>query len=238
MATRGALGSMAVVIGVGLGLVACGGGSGGDGEAAPLQTSVADSTGDTGLPSCRDLHRNVVFSVFGAATTGERGEATTWMNDPDAAPEARSEVAALANAYRDVGYEVMYVMLLPSETLIGDQPIVDAVTVWLGLNDFPVGEGMRVWAPDGEGAGDPSVALIEELARMGAAGADFDAGYAGDQEAVFPLAAGGIPGDRVFLVGATDGEVSSGTETTSTPLPDDALAAHVTQVQGLEPICE
>jgi hypothetical protein len=237
-ATRGALTSVAAVIGLGLGVAACGGGSGGEEEAAPWETSVADTTGDTALPSCRDVQRAVVFSVFGAATTGEGGEATTWMDDPEAMPEARPGVAELATAYRDIGYQVMYVTLLPSETLVGDQPMVDAVTVWLGLNGFPVGEGARVWAPEGEGAGDPSVALIEELARMGATGADFEAGYAGDQEMVFPLAAGGVPGDKVFMLGATGGDEPSDSETTATPLPDGDLVAHVTEVQALEPICE
>jgi hypothetical protein len=228
---------MATVFGLGVGVVACGG-SGGDEEVEPLETSVAEATGDTGLPSCRDVARTVVFSVFGAATTGAAGEAATWMDDPEAMPEARPMVAALAHAYRDKGYEVMYVTLLPSETLIGDQPMLDAITVWLGLNSFPVGEGVLVWAPAGEGAGDPSVALIEQLARMGATGAEVDAGYAGDQDTVFPLAAGGIPEDRVFMVGSTGGAVSSDSETSSTPLPDEGLAAHVAEVQALEPICQ
>lgn len=236
--TRGALRTMTAMIGLGLGVVACGGGSGGDDDALSVETSMADTTGDTALPSCQDVHRTVVITVFGGATTGAEGEVTTWMDDPEDMPEARAGVAALANAYRDLGYEILYVSLLSSETLVGDQPMVDAVTVWLGLNGFPVSEGVRVWAPEGEGAGDPSVALIEELARASAAGADFDAGYAGSQETVFPLAAGGIPGDRVFMVGAGGGEAASGTETTATPLPDDDLTAHVTEVQGLDPICE
>lgn len=235
-ATRGALRTMSAVIGLGLGVVACGGGSGGDDGAVSVETSVADTTDETALPPCLDVHRNVVISVFGGATTGAEGEVTTWMNDPEDMPQARPGVAALANAYRDLGYELLYVTLLPSESRVGDQPVVDAVTVWLGLNSFPVSEGVRVWAPEGEGAGDPSVALIEELARASAAGAEFDAGYAGSQETVFPLAAGGIPGDRVFMVGAGSG--SSGTGTTAIPLPDDDLAAHVAEVQGLEPICE
>jgi hypothetical protein len=229
---------MATVIGLGLGVVACGGGSGGDDEVAPLATSVADSTGGTGLPPCRDVDRTVVVSVFGAATTGAVDEAITWMDDPETMPDPRPEVAALANAYRDLGYEVLYVTLLPSETLIGDQPVVDAITVWLGLNNFPVGEGARVWAPDGNGTGDPSVALIEELARMGASGIDIDAGYAGDEETVFPLAAGGIPSDQVFMLGAPAGGLSSGSGMSATPLPDADLAAHVTEIQSLEPICE
>lgn len=225
---------MAAVAALGLGGLACG--DGGDDEVAPLETAGATTTDDTRLPSCRDVDRAVVFSVFGGATSGEDGEATTWVDDPDAEPEARARAAAIAGAYRDVGYEIVYVAMLPSETLIGDQPVVDAVTVWLGLNSFPVGDGVRVWAPPGDGSGDPSVALTEELTRLGAAGVKIDAGYAGDGATIFPMVAGGVPRDRVYMVG--DGRTPSSTDVSSTPLPDDQLAAHVVEVQGLDPICE
>lgn len=223
-------------MGLGLGVLACG--DGGDIEAAPLETSAAETTADTGLPSCRDVDRTVVFSVFGVATAGGAGEAATWVDDPDAAPTARPNAAALASTYRDVGYQLLYVSMLPSESLIGDRPVVDAITVWLGINGFPVGEGARVWVPEGDGSADPSVALIEELALMGAAGTEVDAGYAGDQETVFPLVAGGVPRDRVYEVGGGDGEVSSDSQVSSTPLPDENLAAHVAEVEALDPICE
>ena len=231
-----ALRGLAAVVVLGVGTLACGDGGGDDD--APFATAGATTTGDTGLPSCRDVNRAVVFVVFGGATSGADGEATRWVNDPDAEPAARPAAAAVASAYREVGYEIVYVALLPSETLIGDRPVVDAVTVWLGLNSFPVGEGARVWAPPGDGSGDPSVALIEELARLGAAGVEVDAGYAGNQETVFPLAAGGVPRDRVFMVGATGGEVTSDSGISSTPLSDEDLSAHVAEVQALGQICE
>ncbi len=229
-ATRRVRWHVAAVLALGLGGLACGDGS--DSEAAPLATSGAETTADTGLASCRDVDRTVVFSVFGAATVGAAGEAATWVVEPDAAPTARPNAAALASTYRDAGYHLLYVAMVPPESLIGDRPVVDAITVWLGMNGFPVGEGARVWVPEG----DPSVALIEELARMGAAGTEVDAGYAGDQDTVFPLVAGGVPHDRVYDMGG--GEVSSDTQVSSTPLPDEALAAHVAEVGALGPICE
>lgn len=219
---------------LGMGVAACG--SGGGDDPAPVQTAGATTTDDTGPPPCREVDRAVVFNVFGGATAGAEGEVAEWVDDPDAEPDARPQAAALVGAYRDVGYEVVYVAQLPAETLVGDQPVVDAVTVWLGLNDFPVGDGVRVWAPPGDGSGDPSVALIEELARVGAAGVEIDAGYAGDADSVFPLVSGGVPRDRVYLLG--DDEAPTGTNVSSTPLPDAALAAHVAEVRSLEPICE
>ena len=231
---RRALRAITAVVALGVAAVACGDGGGGDDM--PIETSGATTTDDTGLPSCREVGRAVVFSVFGGATSGAGGEAAGWVSDPDAEPEARPSAAAVASAYREVGYEIVYLALLPSETLIGDQPVVDAVTVWLGLNSFPVGEGVRVWAPPGDGSDDLSVALIEELTRLGAAGVEIDAGYAGDQETVFPLVSGGVPSDRVFMVG--DGDPTSGSNVSVTPLPTEDLAAHVTEVQALDPICQ
>lgn len=233
---RRALRSIAAVVALGVGALACGDGGGDDD--APLATAGATTTGETGLPSCREIDQSVVVVVFGGATSGADGEATSWVNDPEAEPVARAGVAEVAGAYRAVGYEIVYVALLPSETFIGDRPVVDAVTVWLGLNSFPVGEGARVWAPPGDGSGDPSVALIEELARLGAAGVEVDAGYAGDQETVFPLLTGGVPRDRVFMLGAPGSEAASGTDVSSTPLRDEDLSAHVAEVQALEQICE
>jgi hypothetical protein len=226
---------VAAVIGVGLGLLACGGGS--DGEAVPLETSATQTTATTAVPSCRDVDRTVVFSVFGAATVGAAGEALAWIGDPDAAPTARPNAAAIVTTYRDAGYQLLYVATLPSEARIGDQPVVDAITVWLGLNGFPVGEGARVWVPEGDGSADLSVALIEELARIRAAGTTIDAGYAGDPEIVFPLVSGGVPSDRVYAMGGAAG-VPSNTQVSSTPLPDEGLAAHVAAVAALDPICE
>ena len=224
--------NLAAVIGLSLAVVACGDGSADD-DAAPLETGGANTTADTGLPSCRDVDHAMVISVFGAATTGAAGEAAAWVDDPTDEPAARPGAASVASAYRDAGYEVLYVTLLPSESLIGDRPVVDAVTVWLGLNGFPVGDGVRVWAPAGDAAVDPSVALIEELARMGAAGIEVDAGYAGDDEAAFSLVAGGVPGDRVYMVGGAESS-----DVSTTPLSDEDITAHVSEVQALDPICE
>lgn len=223
-------------MGLGLAILACGDSS--DGAAAPIETSAAETTEDTGLPLCRDVDRAVVFGVFGAATADASRDAAAWVSDPDAEPAARPHAADLATAYRDAGYRLLYVAMLPSETRIGDRPIVDAITVWLGVNGFPVGEGATVWVPEGDGSADASVALIEELTRLGAAGTEFEAGYAGDRETVFPLAAGGVPHDRVYAVGDGADGVPPDAETPSTPLADEDLPAHVAEVGARGPICE
>jgi hypothetical protein len=233
-----ALRGIATVLVLGVGGLACGNGGGDDDPPLATAGATTSETSETSLPSCREVGRAVVFAVFGGATDGADGETTSWRDDPEAQPTARPGAAALASAYRDVGYEIVYVAMLPSETRIGDQPVVDAVTVWLGVNGFPVGEGMQVWAPPGDGTGDPSVALIEELTRLGAAGLELDAGYAGDQETVLPLVSGGVPRDRVFTVGTPGSVTTSNTDVSSTPLRDEELMGHVAEVRALDPICQ
>lgn len=209
---------------------ACGSSDGGDETAAtPLGTD-SSSTTNTGLPSCGVSGHTMVFSIFGTATAGEDGELEAWMSDPEAEPEARTGASDLVLAYQELGYDILYVAWTPSDVHVGDQPLVDAITVWLGSNGFPVGEGVRVWAPD-PGA-DVSVALIEELTRMRNSGAELDIGYVSNPDAVFPLVTGGLPRDQVFTLGA------AGSDGTGTSVPDEDFVAHLNEVQGLDRVCE
>ena len=220
-------------MGVGSILLACGSD---DGGTSP-QISASETTADTGLPACRDVDRTAVFSVFGAATTGVAGEAAAWVNDPGAEPVARPNAATLASTYRDAGYHILYIVTLPSESLIGDRPVVDAITVWLGVNGFPVGEGARVGARGGR--------VSRPLRR-----ADRGAGPHGRRRHRgrrrvrrrrrdrVPPRRRGVPNDRVYDLRGGDGEVPPETRVSSTPLPDEDLSAHVVEVEALAPICE
>lgn len=184
---------------------------------------------ETALPACRDSQSMVVFSVFGAATEGD-GDVSSWANDPEIPPAARSGAAEVAAAYQDLGYHLLYVALEPADTPIGDQQLIEAITVWLGLNDFPIGGyDTHVWAWDGEGSA--SVALTEQLTREATDGTEFGAGYVGDADLVIPFVTGGIPRESMYTVDAPDsGE-------TSTSLPGD-LSDHVPDVKELDPVCE
>lgn len=226
---RAARRGIAGIVGLCLLTAGCGNDTGDDEGELSLEAPAGSTTADTALPSCEDVEHAVVFSVFGAATEGDGNEAATWVADPAAEPVARSGAADLVRAYQDLGYDILYVTTLSSGTQIGERPLVDAITVWLGVNDFPLGEDTRVWAWDGEG--DASVALIEELARLNTAGAELGAGYASDPDLVFPLISGGISRDRMFTLEA------AASEETSTSLPED-FGEHLPAVQALDPVCE
>lgn len=210
---------------------ACGNGGDSDDSSSSVDVTVGSSStsGDTTLPSCADVGQTVAFGVFGAATQGDPDEEAKWTDDPEDQPVARAGAADVVAAYRHLGYRILYLSLAPSENRIGDQPMTDAVTVWLGLNGFPIGEETDVWAWDGEG--DASVALIEELAYLSNSGTGVAAAYAGDPELIHPLVSGSIARDRLFAIGpAADQEAV-------TSLPED-LGPHVSEVRALAPICE
>jgi hypothetical protein len=194
----------------------------------PLDAPVESSTTSTGVPSCSDVQNTVVFGLFGMATAGDEDEEARWANDPEDQPVARPGAAEVATAYRNLGYEILYVSLAPASRQIGDQPLVDAATVWLGVHGFPIADRTSVWAWDGEG--EFSVALIEQMTRLSAGGVQFDAAYAGAPEMVFPVVAGGVPRDRMFTVGAAAAEGY-------VPVPED-LDGHLPEVEALDPVCE
>lgn len=172
----------------------------------------------------------MIFSIFGTATAGDDGELDDWVSDPESGPEAREGAANLVQAYQELGYDILYVAWTPSDVQVGDQPLVDAITVWLGSNSFPVGDDVRIWAP--EAGADVSVALIEELTRMRNSGSELDVGYVSNPDAVFPLVTGGLARDQVFTVG------TAGSNGTGTSLPDEDFVAHLSEVQGLDPVCD
>jgi hypothetical protein len=215
-----------------LSLLATACGDDGDGEEDTMaagSTSSSTAPGDE-LPSCDAVDHTVIFGFFGTVTRGEPGELLAWADDAGAAPEPRPGAADVAHAYRELGYNVVYVTAEPSTTDIDGQPMAEAITVWLGANRFPIDEGTRVWAWNGNG--EMSVALIQELTDMTTSGVDIHAGYASDPDVVFPLSTGGIPSTNLFTVGdaAQDG--------TSTSLPEEDLGAHLSDVRDLDPVCE
>lgn len=213
---------------------ACGD-DGGDEDTVAGGSSTSSSSTEPGdeLPSCDTVDRTVVFGIFGTVTDGDGdGEVVRWLEDSAAEPAARPGAADVVHAYRDLGYDILYVTDEPATHTIGDQPLVEAVTVWLGDNRFPIGNDVTdVWAWDGEGD-DASTALIEDLALMNTSGVDIDAGYASDPDVVFPLSTAGIPGGAFYTVG------DAASDETTTSLPDADMSAHLPEVEGLDPVCE
>lgn len=172
----------------------------------------------------------VVFDFFGSLNGGVP-ELAAWIGDPGDQPTPRPGAAEVATAYREHGYELLYLTLVPIDTVIGDVPILDAVTAWLALNGFPAGSGAQVWAWDGQGSS-PVVRAIDELVRLSTEGVSIDAGYTDNVDKANALLTGGVPTDRLFTMGAAAGQVSSSS------IPGGDLAAHVATVEALERVCQ
>jgi hypothetical protein len=193
----------------------------------PLDTATTAPLGSTTAPPCAQARHIVAFDFLGTLTP---------ENDLAAAAAAdlevpvRSGAADVATAYRDRGYEILYVSTAPANFPVGDQPLLDVLTMWLGRNGFPTGDGTRVWTWDS--GGDAVVALVEELLRLGQAGVTVDAAYTDDADKAHAMASGGVPADGLWTLGAAAG--TPGT----TAVPDDDLVAHVATVERLGMICQ
>lgn len=222
-----------------LALAGCGGGGGGEDEtpaatAEPPETTTAGAATDapTGPRPCREDRHMVVFDFAGMLTLqDEAAVVNDWLNgDP---PEPRPGAPELSQAYRERGYEILYLTAAPSDLMVDGLPVATAVQEWLGDNGFPTDpEGTSVLGYTG--SGDVSAAILaitDELLRLASENVGLDAGYTDDEERVYPLASGGIPPERIYTIGPDAG--AAGT----TPLAGDDVQAHVGTVEELPPVC-
>jgi hypothetical protein len=194
----------------------------------PLDTATTAPLGSTTAPPCARARHAVAFDFLGTLTpeTDLAAAAAANLEVP-----ARSGAADVATAYRDRGYEILYVSTAPANFPVGDdQPLVDVMTMWLGRNGFPTGDGTRIWTWD-EG-GDAIVALVEELLRLEQANVTLDAAYTDDADKAHAMASGGVPPTGLWTLGAGAGTPGS------TAVPDDDLVAHVATVERLGMICQ
>jgi hypothetical protein len=193
----------------------------------PLDTGTTAPLGSTTAPPCAQSRHTVAFDFLGTLTP---------ENDLAAAAAADLQVAVrpgaadVATAYRDRGYEILYVTTAPADFPVDDQPFVDVLTMWLGRNGFPTGDGTRIWTWDS--GGDAIVAFVEELLRLQQADVTVDAGYTDDADKAHAMASGGVPAAGLWTLGAAAGTPGS------TAVPNDNLLAHVATVERLGMICQ
>ena len=201
-----------------LGVAACGGGdaSGGVTTTAPGE-----------LPRCADERHVVAFDFFGTITTSD-DDLGDWLAVPNDAPGPRTGAAEVAAAYRDLGYEVLYMTTAPDIIMVGDQPMADAVAGWLETQGFPSGEGTHLWVWDNNYTA--MRGLSGELERLTEAGASVDAAYTDNEDKAFAFKTS-VPSHGVHTLGAAAG--TSGT----TPVPGDDMQAHATEVASLDAVC-
>lgn len=208
---------------------ACAGDDDSETSAPPLGAETTATPESTATPLCAEARHLVVLDVFGTLTLAD-DDFELWADDPNDDPPVRDGAADLTTAYRELGYELLYVTTATADTTVGGVPIPEALTGWLDRNGFPSGEGTRIWTWDARGNG--MVAMVDELVRLGGAGVGTDAGYTDNPEVARALSSGGVPPDTLYTLGQAAG--TAGTVT----LADDDLEAQVTAVRRLPMICQ
>jgi hypothetical protein len=215
-----------LVLGVVLLAVAAGCSSGddegGDGDGA-LQAVAPTTTTTAPLLPCSEDRHLAVFDINGTLTATEE-EAIAWLSDPSAEPPPRAQAAELVNAYRDDGYEILYVTSLSVDFVHGGIPITDSLNGWLERNGFPIdGSSVATSSTD-----DAAAELSAELVDLSSQGVSIDAAYTDNVDDIEAFSVGGAT--EVFLIG----DETAGAATT---IPGDDLTPVARQVEAQARVC-
>jgi hypothetical protein len=213
-------------------IAACGGGGEGSDEATPSSANPTEaSTGTTVPPPCSQA-RHIVAMDFAGFLTSSQDDWTDWINGIDE-PEVRPGTPELTHAYRDRGYEILYVTTAPPNVTVDGAPVPEAVEGWLQDNGFATGGGTRVYGYTGsvDDQSAPVASITDELLHLSADGVTSYAGYTDDEDKAYALASGGVPQERLYTISPNAGV--SGT----TAIPGDDLVAHRAVVDALPPVC-
>jgi hypothetical protein len=207
---------------------ACSGNGSDDGGAADAAASgtPADATAPvtTELPACADARHVVVLDISGTITATKE-EVLEWLQDSTDEPLPRPQAAELAAAYRERGYEILYVTGLPGTNMIGDRTVPEAMNAWLTRNGFPI-EGTAL---ETSHTPDPATELTNDLMVLNSDGVNLAAGYTDHTDDVQSFQVAGV--QEIYLLGEEGGGALS------TTLPGGDLAAQLARVEALPPVC-
>jgi len=219
---------------------ACGGdGDGSLAEDLPTTASSVSET-ETGMLPCAEDRHLVAFDIIGFLTQENFEVLGTWNANSNIPPTARAGSIELVQAYRQQGYEILYVTTIPVGQF-GEPTVEEVVTEWLQVTGYPVDGGSHVWVWDGEGRADRQtwVGIADELLRFAGEGVSIDASYTENTDKAYAFGTGGVPVDRNFTLTPIEGlgeETPSSAPTTL--IPNDDLMAHAATITQLPPVCE
>lgn len=218
--------SLALVVG------ACGGGA--EVTSADPPTTAAPSTTDDeadGLLPCSQDRHAVIVDLDGTVTS-DTGQYGRWMADPDYDPELRPGAPELMRAWRERGYEIVYLAGRLSSSTIGGTPIEDATLAWLEAHDVPADEGthLRFW--DNE-----SMAIdhykTQTLLDLRTEGVSVEYGYTDAELDITAYRAGGLAPERIFTRDPVAGDQGT------TAVVEPTWLGHLADtVDPLPPVCE
>jgi len=206
--------------------------SGGDesGESVDTIAPSSDSTNSddpTTLAACADDRHMAVFDIVGTLTA-DRETAVSWQVEPTVDPPARPLAADLVNAYSERGFEILYLSILPSDFMIGDEPVVDAFMGWLGRNGFPT-DPERTRVETSSTAAPTASELSADLTTLAGQQVSIDVAYTDSTNDVQAFGVGGVA--EVYLLGPDDAGSSA------TTIPADDLAPQLAVVEALPRVC-
>jgi hypothetical protein len=202
-------------------------------SADPVTTATPTTTEedtDRLLPCSEDRHA-VIVDLDGAITMGT-DEYDKWMEDPDHEPELRFGAAELMRAWRERGYEIVYLADGLADSTIGDTPIDEATTAWLEKHGVPSGEGTQLLFWDNENMSLDGY-KTQTLLDLGTEGVSIDYGYTDSEVDITAYRAGGLRADGIFTRDPVAGEL--GTTAVAEPTWLNHL---VDTVDPLPPVCE
>lgn len=214
-------------------LVAGACGSGGEVTSAePGATEPSSTTeGPEGpLPCAEDRHA-VIVDLDGTVIVGT-GEYDRWITEPGYEPRLQPGAPELLRAWRERGYEIVYLAGRLPDGESRDVPIDEVASAWLAEHGIPTGDGthLRFWDVDQAELPNHKTQALFDLTNEGVS---IDYGYTDAEVDITAYRAGGLePGD-IFTRGPAMG--SQGT----TGVPEDGWLQHLTEaVDPLPPVCE
>lgn len=210
---------------------ACGGG-GEVSSAEPTDTEAPSTTQGTEgpLPCAEDRHA-VIVDLDGTVIVGA-GEYDRWVAEPDYDPQVQPGAPELLRAWRERGYEIVYLAGSLSDGATDDVPIEEAASDWLARQGMPTGDGthLRFWDVD---AAELPNYKMQELLDLSNEGVSIDYGYTDAESDITAYRAGGLEPGNIFTRGPALGAQDT------TGVTEGSWLRHVTEtVDPLPPVCE
>ena len=222
-------------------VAACGGDD--DSGASPPSTDPPDPEGAAGiearlLPCAEDRHL-VAVDIVGFLTAEQSATIIgPWLGE-GVSPAPRDGAPEVFHAYRDRGYELLYISLLPQAS-VPALSLPDMFTDWLASGGFPTGPGTDIFVPETAAISDAGtwVAITDRLLSLAAEGVSIDAAYTESPDYSHAYSTAGVPAERNYSLTPVTIVDRALPDTPVTRIPNDDMVAHAGEVAGLPPVCE
>lgn len=225
-ATGAGLAAMVLVLG------ACGGGADGSAAAPSDDPESGPSTTASSEPgSCADDRHGVVFDIDGTLTVRD-DDLLRSVADPAYDPPVRPGAVEMITAYRERGYEIVYLSGRPATLQLGGAPAAEATEGWLDRHGFPIGEGTHLYLWDE--AIHPELVLYKTQVLLDLASdrLAIDYGYTNDELDIEAYTIGGVPVDRIYTKDPVAGQAGT------VAVPGSGWVDHIRQsVTTLQRVC-